>query len=68
MITFDGERRADRWPKVAPVESESWREALTDPTVADAVCDRLVHNVHVLKLGGPSIRRKKALEPQAQPV
>ena len=36
-------------------------------TIADAICDRLVHNAHVLKLGGPSIRRKKALQAEPQP-
>lgn len=33
-----------------------WHAALADPTVADAICDRLVHNAHVLSLTGPSIR------------
>lgn len=46
------------------VPTKSWHEALNDPTIADAICDRLVHNAHVLKLGGPSIRRKKALHPE----
>lgn len=34
---------------------------LADPTVADAICDRLVHNAHVLSLKGPSVRKKKGL-------
>ncbi|WP_437822058.1 ATP-binding protein [Sorangium sp. So ce1078] len=29
--------------------------------MADAICDRLVHNAHVLALQGPSIRKKKEL-------
>ncbi|WP_437901606.1 ATP-binding protein [Sorangium sp. So ce124] len=29
--------------------------------VADAIWDRLVHNVHVLPLKGPSVRKKKGL-------
>jgi DNA replication protein DnaC len=49
------------------VPTKTWHEALADPTIADAICDRLVHNAHVLKLGGPSIRRKKALQPEPQP-
>jgi DNA replication protein DnaC len=49
------------------VPTKTWHEALADPTIADAICDRVVHNSHVLKLGGPSIRRKKALQPEAQP-
>jgi DNA replication protein DnaC len=42
--------------------TKSWHEMLADPTVADAICDRLVHNAHVLSLKGPSIRKKKGLE------
>jgi DNA replication protein DnaC len=30
--------------------------------IADAICDRLVHSAHLLKLGGPSMRRNKALQ------
>ncbi|WP_437575607.1 ATP-binding protein [Sorangium sp. So ce887] len=35
---------------------------LADPTFAGAICDRLVHNAHVLSPKGPSIRKKKGLE------
>jgi DNA replication protein DnaC len=43
------------------VPTKSWHEMLADPTVADAICDRLVHNAHVLSLKGPSIRKTKGL-------
>jgi DNA replication protein DnaC len=43
------------------VPTKSWHEMLADPTVADAICDRLVHNAHVLSLKGPSIRKLKGL-------
>jgi DNA replication protein DnaC len=43
------------------VPTKTWHEMLADPTVADAICDRLVHNAHVLSLQGPSIRKKKGL-------
>jgi len=43
------------------VPTKSWHEMLADPTVADAICDRLVHNAHMLSLKGPSIRKKKGL-------
>ena len=36
-----------------------WHDHLGDPTVADAICDRLLHNAHPLALQGPS-RRKEA--------
>jgi DNA replication protein DnaC len=44
------------------VPTKTWHEMLADPTVADAICDRLVHNAHVLSLKGGSIRKKKGLE------
>lgn len=37
----------------------NWHEALGDPTNADAICDRLLHNAHKFVLQGPS-RRKEA--------
>lgn len=43
------------------VPTKTWHEMLADPTLADAICDRLVHNAHVLSLTGPSIRKKKGL-------
>ena len=36
-----------------------WHESLGDPTVADAICDRVLHNAHRIALKGPS-RRKEA--------
>ncbi len=36
-----------------------WHDYLGDPTLADAICDRLLHNAHRLVLKGPS-RRKEA--------
>jgi DNA replication protein DnaC len=63
----------DRYDKTSTVittqmPTKTWHEALSDPTIADAICDRLVHNAHLLKLSGPSMRRKKALETQPQPA
>ena len=43
------------------VPTKSWHEMLSDPTLADAICDRLVHNAHVVSLKGPSIRKTKGL-------
>jgi DNA replication protein DnaC len=39
------------------VPTKSWHEMLADPTVADAICNRLVHNAHVLSLKGPGWER-----------
>ena len=34
-----------------------WHEALGDPTLADAILDRLVHHAHPLHLAGESLRK-----------
>ena len=68
----DSERRdllevlEDRYDKcstviTSQVPTKSWHESLEDPTVADAICDRTVHNAHVLSIKGPSIRKTKGL-------
>jgi len=44
------------------LEPKTWHQTLADPTIADAICDRLIHNAHVLWLRGPSIRRRKGLD------
>ena len=36
-----------------------WHELLANPTVADAICDRLVHNAYKIELDGDSMRKKK---------
>ena len=36
-----------------------WHELISDPTVADAIVDRLVHSAHRIELEGESMRRKK---------
>ncbi len=67
----DAERRdilevlEDRYDKSSTVittqlGTTKWHAALGDPTVADAICDRLVHNAHVISLIGPSIRELQA--------
>ncbi|MBM9614718.1 IS21-like element helper ATPase IstB [Desulfobulbus rhabdoformis] len=37
-----------------------WHEQIGDPTLADAILDRLVHNAHKIKLNGDSMRKKNA--------
>ncbi len=37
-----------------------WHEWIGDPTVADAILDRLVHNAYKITLKGPSRRKEKA--------
>jgi len=37
----------------------SWHDLIGDPTVADAILDRLIHNAHKIELKGESMRKKK---------
>jgi len=39
---------------------EHWHEQIGDPTLADAILDRLVHNAHKIQLEGDSMRKKKS--------
>ena len=41
--------------------TETWHDHLGDPTTADAICARILSNVHRIKLGGPS-RRKEDID------
>lgn len=40
-----------------------WHDYIGDPTVADAVCDRLLHTAHKIELKGPSRRKPAPSEP-----
>ena len=39
------------------VDVKHWHEMIANPTVADAILDRLVHNAHRLNLAGDSLRK-----------
>jgi len=58
----------DRYGKRATVVTsqlpvKNWHAYLDEPTVADAILDRLVHNAHKIQLSGDSMRRKaKAID------
>lgn len=39
---------------------EHWHELIGDPTLADAILDRLIHNAHRVPLKGESLRKKGA--------
>ncbi|WP_343756597.1 IS21-like element helper ATPase IstB, partial [Rhodovulum strictum] len=38
---------------------EAWHEVVGEPTFADAILDRLVHNAHRIPLDGPSMRKNE---------
>ena len=44
---------------------ENWHEAIGDPTLADAILDRLVNNAYRLGLEGQSMRQARGICPYA---
>jgi len=45
---------------------EQWHDVVGDPTLADAILDRLVHNAHRLELKGASLRKRMAAKAGAE--
>jgi DNA replication protein DnaC len=43
---------------------DRWHEIIADPTYADAILDRLVHNAHRIELSGESLRRTRGKQNQ----
>ena len=41
---------------------ENWHEHIGDPTIGDAILDRLIHNAHRINLKGGSMRKKLKLD------
>ena len=39
---------------------ESWHDNIRDPTIADAILDRLIHNAHKINLKGDSMRKLRS--------
>ena len=37
-----------------------WHEQTGDPTLADSILDRLVHNAHRVEMRGESMRKKRS--------
>ena len=44
----------------AQIPAGKWHETISDPTLADAILDRLIHNSHRIELKGESMRREKS--------
>src|SRR2546421_4021700 len=42
-----------------------WHEQIGDPTAADGILDRLVHNAHRIEMRGDSMRKKRGTQPSS---
>jgi DNA replication protein DnaC len=54
-------RRATIITSQLPIDK--WHDVIGDPTYADAILDRLVHNAHRIDLSGDSLRRRRPTKP-----
>ena len=46
---------------------DRWHDLIGDPTLGDAILDRLIHNAHRLQLSGESLRKKVVQAAPARP-
>jgi DNA replication protein DnaC len=60
------ERRSTIVTSQLPVDR--WYEIIGNPTIADAVLDRLLHNAYRIELTGESLRKRRSTEPQTMPA
>jgi len=56
----------DRYEKgslliTSPIPVARWHELIGDPTLGDAILDRVVHRAHRIELKGPSLRKRQAV-------
>lgn len=54
---LNAEQRRDLLEIVGQVPVSKWHEVIADPTLGDAILDRIVHRAHRIELKGPSLRR-----------
>ncbi len=55
----DGRYQAHSTLLTSQLPVSSWHVQIGDPTIADSILDRLVHNAHRIELKGESMRKKR---------
>ena len=61
VVEFQARTQGNHRHQPAPVDA--WHDVIGDPTLADAILDRLVHNAHRLELEGESLRKRAGRRP-----
>ena len=61
----------DRYEKgslllTSQVPVSRWHEMVGDPTIGDALLDRIVHRAHRIELKGPSLRKRQTVDASAE--
>ena len=57
----------EAWNKVASTifcsqyDTSEWHENLYDPTLADAICDRIIYNAYTVQIEGESMRKRMGM-------
>jgi len=46
------------------VPVQHWHEQIGDPTIADSILDRIIHDAYRIELNGESLRKKKGRKPE----
>ena len=59
MHLMDDRYQAASTMMVSQLPVDQWYAVIGDPTLADAILDRLVHNAYKINLKGESMRKQK---------
>ena len=66
MLEVIEERHGNRSTVIATqLPVNAWHKMIGDPTIADAILDRLVHNAHRIELTGKSMRTRSSKKKEA---
>lgn len=60
LETIDQQSRNGSLLITSQYPQEKWYELFADPTIADAILDRIIHKSHTLQLKGESMRKVRA--------
>ena len=55
---FEDRHQSGSTVTTSQLPQKLWHESIGDPTLADPILDRLVHQAHSINLSGESIRKK----------
>ncbi len=63
MIEIIDDRTTKSTIITSQIPVKAWHDVIGEPTLADAILDRIVHRAHVIQLTGETMRKLKKLDP-----